>query len=63
MEDRESFVPENEIKEGAGREALEHLLNVGEDQVTITNYKEEVRKLLGLPATVKSPEIVSSPSE
>ena len=62
-EDRESFMPGQEINDGADREALKHLLNVGEDQVTITNYKEEVRKLLGLPATVKSPEIVSSPSE
>ena len=63
VEDRESFIPGDEIKDGAERRALEHLLNVGEDQVTVTNYKEEVRKLLGLPATVKSPEIVSSPSE
>ena len=63
VEDRESFIPVDEIKDGAKREALTHLLNVGEDQVTVTNYKEEVRKLLGLPPTVKSPEIVQSPSE
>ena len=59
--DKESFIPGEEIKDGNERDALKHLLNVGEDQVTITNYKEEVRKLLGLPATVKSPEIVNSP--
>ena len=63
VEDRESFIPVDEIKDGAKREALTHLLNVGEDQVTVTNYKEEVRKLLGLPPTVKSPEIVHSPSD
>ena len=63
VEDRESFIPGNEIKDGDQREALKHLLNVGEDQVTVTNYKEEVRKLLGLPPTVKSPEIVQSPSD
>ena len=60
VEDREVFEPEDEIKDGAEREALKHLLNVGEDQITITNYKEEVRKLLGLPETIKNPEIVKS---
>ena len=60
VEDREVFKPEDEIKDGAERDALKHLLNVGEDQITITNYKEEVRKLLGLPETIKSPEIVKS---
>ena len=62
VEDREFFVPEDEVKDGSEREALKHLLNVGEDQVSITNYKEEVRKLLGLPETIKTPEIVNPPS-
>ena len=57
VEDRELFVPEDEVKDGSERGALKHLLNVGEDQVSITNYKEEVRKLLGLPETIKTPEI------
>lgn len=63
IEDRELFVPEDEVNDGGKRVALKHLLNVGENQVTITNYKEEVRKLLGLPETIKNPEIVNSPSE
>jgi len=62
VEDRELFVPEDEVKDGSDRGALKHLLNVGEDQVSITNYKEEVRKLLGLPETIKTPEIVNPPS-
>ena len=62
VEDRELFVPEEEVRDGSERGALKHLLNVGEDQATITNYKEEVRKMLGLPETIKTPEIVNPPS-
>ena len=43
VEDRESFIPVDEIKDGAKREALTHLLNVGEDQVTVTNYPPPLR--------------------
>merc|ERR1711874_430391 len=34
VEDRELFVPVNEVKDGNERDALKHLPNVGEDQVT-----------------------------
>ena len=45
VEDKEVFITE----EGDKREALENLLNNGEDEVALLRYKEEVRKLLGLP--------------
>jgi len=45
VEDKEVFITE----EGEKREALEDLLNSGEDELRILRYKEEVRKMLGLP--------------
>jgi len=44
VQDKEVF----ETEEGDKREALEDLLNNGEDELRILRYKEEVRKLLGL---------------
>jgi len=46
VEDKEVFNTE----EGERREALEDLLNNGEDELRVLRYKEEVRRLLGLPA-------------
>ena len=47
VEDKEIFKTEEEV--GEKREALEALLNDGEDEVAVMKYKEEVRKMLGLP--------------
>jgi len=47
-------VKDEETYKGSGeeeREALKALLNYGEDQIAVLKYKEETRKLLGLPAT------------
>ena len=54
--DMEKFV----MEEGGEREALHSLLNQGETEVTVARYREEVRKMLGLPATVVSAETVSN---
>ena len=54
--DMEAFVTE-----GAGeREGLQTLLNTGETEVTVARYREEVRKMLGLPETVVNAETVSN---
>jgi len=44
VQDEEVF----ETEEGDRREALEDLINNGEDELRILRYKEEVRRLLGL---------------
>jgi len=43
---------------GEDREALEELLNLGEDDVAVVKYREEVRRLLGLPAQLVEAEVV-----
>ena len=58
MEDREMFIAKDEI--GGQREALETLLNEGENEVNIKQYKEEVRKMLGLPETIAVAEPVTN---
>jgi len=50
VEDMEVFKTGEE--EGEKRVALEALLNDGEDEVALMRYKEEVRKMLGLPEEV-----------
>ena len=57
VEDREYFKSEQEVGD-KGREALQMLLNQGENDVTVSQYKEEVRKLLGLPETIVRAESV-----
>ena len=57
VEDREYFESEQEVGD-KGREALQMLLNQGENDVTVSQYKEEVRKLLGLPETIVTAEAV-----
>ena len=57
VEDREYFESEQEVGD-KGREALQMLLNQGENDVTVSQYKEEVRKLLGLPETIVRAESV-----
>ena len=47
VEDKEEFEAEEE--KGEKREALQALLNQGEDELAVLRYKEEVRKMLGLP--------------
>ena len=59
--DKEIFVSEEEV--GGSREALQELINKGETEVAVKHYKEEVRKLLGLPETVVSPELVETQSQ
>ena len=54
--DMEKFV----LEESGEREALVSLLNQGETEVTVARYREEVRKMLGLPETVVSAETVSN---
>ena len=50
-----------QFKEEAGeREALQSLLNKGESEVTVARYREEVRRMLGLPETVVQAETVSN---
>ena len=50
-----------QFKEEAGeREALQSLLNQGESEVTVARYREEVRRMLGLPETVVKAETVSN---
>ena len=50
-----------QFKEEAGeREALQSLLNQGESEVTVARYREEVRRMLGLPETVVQAETVSN---
>ena len=44
---------------GCEREALQRLLNEGETEASVKQYKEEVRKLLGLPETIAVAEPVS----
>eukprot|EP00092_Neocalanus_flemingeri_P039596 GFUD01043121.1.p1 GENE.GFUD01043121.1~~GFUD01043121.1.p1 ORF type:complete len:339 (+),score=133.21 GFUD01043121.1:37-1053(+) len=56
-EDKEVFKT-GEEEEGDRREALEALLNVGEDEVAVLRYKEEVRKMLGLPEQLVVPTVV-----
>ena len=56
--DKEMFVSEEEV--GGSREALQELINKGETEVAVKHYKEEVRKLLGLPETLVSPEFVET---
>ena len=55
--DMEKFQAEEEAGE---REALQSLLNQGENEVTVARYREEVRRMLGLPETVVSAETVSN---
>ena len=50
VEDKEAFASETEL--GESREALQNLLNHGESDATVRLYKEEVRKMLGLPETI-----------
>jgi len=57
VEDREIFVANDEV--GCEREALQRLLNEGETEASVKQYKEEVRKLLGLPETIAVAEPVS----
>ena len=57
VEDREYFESEQEVGD-KGREALQMLLNQGENDVTVSQYKEEVRKLLNLPETIVRAESV-----
>ena len=57
VEDREYFESEQEVGD-KGREALQMLLNQGENDVTVSQYREEVRKLLGLPETIVTAEAV-----
>lgn len=59
--DKEIFVSEEEV--GGSREALQELINKGETEVAVKHYKEEVRKLLGLPENVVSPELVETQSQ
>ena len=54
--DMEQFLEE----ETGEREALQSLLNQGESEVTVARYREEVRRMLGLPETVVSAETVSN---
>ena len=54
--DMEQFLQE----ETGEREALQSLLNQGESEVTVARYREEVRRMLGLPETVVSAETVSN---
>ena len=50
-----------QFKEEAGeREALQSLLNQGESEVTVARYREEVRRMLGLPETMVQAETVSN---
>ena len=58
VEDREMFISKDEV--GGQREALEALLNEGENEVNIKHYKEEVRKMLGLPETIAVAEPVTN---
>jgi small subunit ribosomal protein S35 len=53
--DQEVFSPEEKQE----REALVEILNKGEDENSILRYKEEVRKILGLPEQVLEPEVVT----
>lgn len=53
--DEEMFCP---VEEG-GREALEEILNKGEDEETVRRYKEEVRRLLGLPGQTVEATVIS----
>ena len=57
VEDKESFIAEVEV--GGQREALQTVLNSGESEHSVKLYKEEVRKLLGLPETIAVAETVS----
>ena len=52
------FISKDEV--GGQREALETLLNEGENEVNIKQYKEEVRKMLGLPETIAVAEPVTN---
>ena len=54
--DMEQFLQE----ETGEREALQSLLNQGESEVRVARYREEVRRMLGLPETVVSAETVSN---
>jgi len=51
--DQETFSPSDE-----GREALKQILNTGEDEEAVLKYKEEVRKLLGLPEQTVKPTVI-----
>jgi len=53
--DQEIFTTSEE-----GREALEQILNHGEDEEAVLKYKEEVRRLLGLPEQTVKPSVVSN---
>ena len=50
------FIAVDEV--GGQREALQSLLNEGENEVNIKHYKEEVRKMLGLTETIAIAEPV-----
>ena len=55
--DREHFKAA-EDGSGEGREALEQLLNSGEDGAAVARYREEVRRLLGLPPLELGAEVL-----
>ena len=60
--DREELVFE-EVEEGEKGDylrTLEGLLNKGEDELSLREYKEASRKLLNLPAQSIKPQIVSN---
>jgi small subunit ribosomal protein S35 len=43
---------------GEGRQALEAILNSGEDEAAVARYTEEVSRLLGLPEATVEAEVV-----
>jgi len=53
--DQEIFITSEE-----SREALEQILNHGEDEEAVLKYKEEVRRLLGLPEQTVKPTVVAN---
>ena len=55
VEDLEIFPAE---ERGGEREALEQILNKGEDEEAVRRYSEEVRKLLELPPPLVKGEIM-----
>ena len=57
VEDNEAFLSETEV--GESRQALQNLINQGESEATVRLYREEVRKMLGLPETIAVPQPVN----
>jgi small subunit ribosomal protein S35 len=58
--DIETFEVASETRDSARSyaECLENVLNKGEDENSLRQYKEEVRKLLNLPEMALKPEII-----